>query len=155
MNRRSLALAVVAVLLAVNLLSIALVAYPVSEKHPRPADEAFEPIDSAPSGEYRLAASIETDADGGSSDEIETRVLRPESGWYEGGESYRITDASRTVEIESETNALYAADVRWEFTRGTGTYLHYLMNREHSVTQEITSEQRTGNVSVESPEWVG
>ena len=86
--------------------------------------------------------------------QAETVVLQPESGWYTGDQSYRVANAEGTVEIDPETSALYAADVRWDLTRGTETYLHYLVNRESTVGQTITYDYRTEDVAVDPPDWI-
>ncbi|MDR5673515.1 hypothetical protein RH858_10225 [Halalkaliarchaeum sp. AArc-GB] len=98
--------------------------------------------------------TVDHDAVAGNDDSPEIRTLRPESGWYAGEQSYRISDAEGTVEIDPETSVLVAADVRWELTRGTETSLHYLLNRDATVSQEVTYEYRTENVSVDRPDWV-
>lgn len=98
--------------------------------------------------------TVDHDAVAGNDDSPEIRTLRPESGWYAGEQSYRISDAEGTVEIDPETSVLVAADVRWELTRGTETYLHYLLNRDATVSQEVTYEYRTESVAVDRPDWV-
>lgn len=272
MDRRSLAVAAAVVLLAINLTLVVSVAYPFSEKQPRPASEAFHPPGTG-AGAYHLSASIETDgettlevegaaeasgeryvrivqedaiveryrppdgsvpddaapddagpeyaryvvdatsfddrlqrlesdpgrevvaserdgdaativtfeenpdADAGdelsgaasvvatqlrlvqystveSGDRHGRSVLRPTDGWYEGTEPYRIAGASGTVEVDDGTGVVYAATVRWDLTRGTRTSLHYLMNRDATVSQEISFEYRTDDVDVDPPDWV-
>ena len=86
--------------------------------------------------------------------QAETVVLQPESGWYAGDQPYRVAGAEGTVETDPETSDLYAADVRWELTRGTETYLHYLVNRESTVRQTITYDYRTEDVAVDPPDWI-
>lgn len=90
----------------------------------------------------------------GSASESDRQVLEPQSGWYDGSRSYRLTDASGTVVVDPETNVLHAANVTWDLTKGTSTYAHYLLNRGNSVEQGVTYEYQSGNVSVETPDWV-
>jgi hypothetical protein len=84
----------------------------------------------------------------------DTLRLRPLSGWYDGSQPYRLTDTSGEVRVETGTNHLVAAAVHWDLTRNTDTYLHYLLNRQHTVTQRVTYRYETENVSVETPDWV-
>lgn len=99
--------------------------------------------------ELRLAAYERVGStDGGA------RVLRPESGWYEGRRPYRLGDATGEVVVDPATDILVSADVRWRLTRGTQTYAHYLLHRPSAVTETVTYEYRPGNVSVSRPGWV-
>lgn len=256
MDRRSVAIAAVIVLVVVNLGLVAAVAYPLSEDDHRPAERAFEVGEEEP---YRIVANItvdgetalavdgtvaesgeryvrltegdrvhETYRDGGDreyarfvsdgdaadrllkeyregpeweilreereggrvtvlavtedpsgkldptggasvvansmrlvaydrvqkSGEEGLRVLEPQNGWYDGRESYRVTGASGEVVVDPETGVLHSADVEWDLTTGTDTYLHYLLRRQGTITQEVSYEYRTGDVSIERPGWV-
>jgi hypothetical protein len=86
--------------------------------------------------------------------ERDSQELRPRNGWYDGSRSYRLTDTSGTVRVEAGTNELESATVRWDLTRNTDTYLHYLLNSRHTVTQRVTYRYETDDVSVETPDWV-
>ena len=86
--------------------------------------------------------------------ERDSQELQPQNGWYDGSRSYRLTNTSGTVRVEPGTNELDSATVQWDLTRNTDTYLHYLLNRRHSVTQRVTYQHETDDVSVDTPEWV-
>ncbi|MGM0592056.1 MAG: hypothetical protein ACQETI_10600 [Halobacteriota archaeon] len=81
------------------------------------------------------------------------RRLRPRSGWYAGSESYRLTDADGEVRANAETDALHSAAVRWDLTRGTETYLHYLLNSGTTVTQSVSYQYDPRPVAIEAPDW--
>lgn len=86
--------------------------------------------------------------------ESTSQELRPQNGWYDGSRSYRLTNTSGTVRVEPGTNELESATVRWDLTRNTDTYLHYLLSSRHTVTQRVTYRYETDDVSIETPDWV-
>jgi hypothetical protein len=119
------------------------------------ADELAGAV-SVVTAQLRLASYERVDGTARTPDDVErdSQELRPRNGWYDGSRSYRLTDTSGTVRVESGTNELVSATVQWDLTRNTDTYLHYLLNRRHTVTQRVTYQYETGDVSVETPDWV-
>lgn len=113
------------------------------------AEEISGPV-SVVTTQLRLASYEPVDA----SDTGDKERLRPQSGWYNGSEPYRLTNTSGEVTIESETNVLYAAEATWDLTPNTDTYLHYVMNSDNTATQEISYQYDSQNVSFEPPAWV-
>ena len=90
--------------------------------------------------ELRLAAYEPIDASATAA--ADRRVLAPQSGWYDGSESYRLTETAGEVRIDDSSDAIVAADVRWDETPGTRSYLHYLANRDATITKEISFKHR-------------
>ncbi|WP_224448300.1 hypothetical protein [Haloprofundus salilacus] len=81
------------------------------------------------------------------------RVLRPQSGWYNGSRSYRLTDASGEMRFDPATNVIHSANIEWTLTTDTQTYAHYLLSRNSAVTQEVSYEYREEEIRVDAPDW--
>jgi len=83
-------------------------------------------------------------------------VYEPRSGWYDGRETYRVTDASGDVRVDADTNVVKSADVTWDVTAPAGTYAKYVLVRSLSdepTTYEITVEFDSDDPSLERPRW--
>lgn len=80
-------------------------------------------------------------------------VYRPQTGWYEYPGGYlRVSEASGTVEVESDTNVITSADttVRYAFV---SSYREYLRDDQELDTIETTVDVRD-DATVTRPEWV-
>lgn len=82
----------------------------------------------------------------------------PQSGWYDGRETYRLTDVSGEVRVAADTHVVRSANVSWDVTTPAGTYAEYVLVR--SLTDEPTSYRTTfefepGDSDLERPAWVG
>ena len=107
---------------------------------------AYEPTDDEVAGDDRQGG------DGAVGDTFE-----PRSGWYEGAEAYRVTDAAGAVTVDPETNDVRSASVTWEVANPAGSYAQYLGVRATTsapMTQEISFEAEDGKTGIDPPEWV-
>jgi hypothetical protein len=85
-------------------------------------------------------------------------VYEPQSGWYDGRETYRITNASGTVRTDADTHVVESANVSWEETAPAGTYARYVLVRllsDEPTAYRITFEFDSGDSDLERPTWVG
>jgi len=83
-------------------------------------------------------------------------IYEPQSGWYEKGRTYRITEASGEVRVDPETRTVKSANVSWEFTEPAGTYAEYVLARltdDDPATHRITFE-RNPHSDLKRPSWV-
>ncbi|MFC7251569.1 hypothetical protein ACFQJ5_17285 [Halomicroarcula sp. GCM10025324] len=85
-------------------------------------------------------------------------VYEPQSGWYDGLETYHITGASGTVRADTDTHVVKSADVTWDVTAPAGTYAEYVLVA--SLTDEPTSyrisfEFDQSGSDPQRPTWVG
>ena len=90
-------------------------------------------------------------------DSSDETVFVPRSGWYNGREPYRITDASGEVRTDANTHVVTSANVSWDTTEPAGTYAEYLLVRSFSdepTTYRITFEFESGDAALEKPPWV-
>lgn len=93
----------------------------------------------------------------GGADSSAGTVYEPESGWYEGTETYRITGASGNVRADADTHAVRSANVSWELTAPVETFAKYVLVRSLSdepTTYRITFEFDPGDSDLERPTWV-
>lgn len=91
-------------------------------------------------------------------DSSEETVYEPRSGWYDGRDTYRITDASGEVSADADTHVVRSANVSWDLTAPVGTYAKYALVRlisDEPTTYKITFEFDSGDPDLERPPWVG
>ena len=84
-------------------------------------------------------------------------VYEPQSGWYDGRETYRITGASGAVHVDADTHELISANVSWEVTVPAGTYARYVLVRltsDEPTTFRIEFEFDPDDQDLERPTWV-
>lgn len=92
------------------------------------------------------------------SDTSATTVYEPQSGWYDGSEPYRITEATGTVRVGAETRAVKSANVSWTVTEPAGTYAEYLLvglTSDEPTTHRTTFDFEPDDHDLERPSWVG
>lgn len=85
-------------------------------------------------------------------------VFEPRSGWYDGRQTYRISDASGEVHVDDGTYAVTSANVSWDMTVPAGTYAEYTLVRligDEPTSYRITFEFDPGDSELERPSWVG
>jgi hypothetical protein len=85
-------------------------------------------------------------------------AYEPRSGWYEGREPYRLTDASGVVHADADTHVVSSANVSWDVTTPAGTYAEYVLVRsttDEPTTYRTTFEFDSGDSDIERPAWVG
>jgi hypothetical protein len=83
-------------------------------------------------------------------------VYEPQSGWYDGRETYRITNATGEVRTDPD-NVVTSANVSWDVTAPAETYAKYVLVRSFSdepTTYRITFEFDSGDSDLERPPWV-
>ncbi|WP_311172280.1 hypothetical protein [Halobellus ordinarius] len=91
------------------------------------------------------------------SDSSDGTVYKPRSGWYDGREPYRVTDASGEVRTDANSHVVTSANVSWDTTEPAGTYAEYVLVRSFSdepTTYRITFEFESGDANLERPPWV-
>jgi hypothetical protein len=91
-------------------------------------------------------------------DSSEETVYEPRPGWYDGTETYRITDVSGDVYTDADTHVVKSANVSWDMTTPAGTFAEYVLVRSLSdepTTYRITFEFDAGDSDLERPTWVG
>ena len=84
-------------------------------------------------------------------------IYEPQSGWYEGRDAYRLTDASGDVQANANTHVVKSANVSWDVTTPAGTYAEYALVRSLSdepTTYRITFEFNSDDTDLEQPTWV-
>ncbi|GAA5433548.1 hypothetical protein [Haloarcula japonica] len=87
----------------------------------------------------------------------EATVYKPKNGWYEGTESYRVTEATGEVRTAGDTTAVRSATVTWDQTRPAGTYAESVLVRLTSDaprTYDLSFEFDSGETTVNQPAWV-
>lgn len=85
-------------------------------------------------------------------------VYEPQSGWYDGQETYRITGATGEVRTATDTRAVTSATVSWEVTAPAGSYAKYRLVRmtsDEPTTVQITFEFDPNDDDLERPPWAG
>ncbi|WP_336134869.1 hypothetical protein [Natronomonas amylolytica] len=90
-------------------------------------------------------------------DATDTTVYGPQSGWYEGTEPYRVTDATGTVSTGADTPTVESASVSWKVTDPAGSYAEYLLVRLTGPDPrhyELAYEFEGGAVDLDRPAWV-
>lgn len=91
------------------------------------------------------------------SDSSAVTVYEPQSGWYDGKRTYRITGASGDVSADAETYAVHSANVSWEETEPAGTFAEYELARlttDDPTSHSITIEFDPGDTKLDRPPWV-
>lgn len=114
-----------------------------------------QPVSGTASVFVNSLSTVGYEADG--ADSSTATVYEPRSGWYDGTEMYRITDASGTVHADADTHVVRSANVSWEETAPAGTYVEYVLTRslsEEPTTYRITFEFDSGDSDLERPTWV-
>ncbi|SEL80777.1 hypothetical protein [Haloferax larsenii] len=84
-------------------------------------------------------------------------VYEPQSGWYDGREAYRLTDAAGEVHADADTHVVKSANVSWDVTEPAGTYAEYALVRfasDEPTAYRITFEFDSDNTTLERPAWV-
>lgn len=90
-------------------------------------------------------------------DSAEGTVYEPQSGWYDGRETYRVTDTSGDVRADADTHVVKSANVSWKVTAPAETYAKYVLIRSFSdepTTYRITFEFDSGDSDLDRPPWV-
>lgn len=90
-------------------------------------------------------------------DSSETTVYEPQSGWYDGRETYRLTDASGAVHTDADTHEVTSANVSWELTTPAGSYAEYMLvsaATDEPTTYRITYEFDSDDTDLTQPAWV-
>ena len=91
------------------------------------------------------------------SDSSEVRVYEPQPGWYDGRETYRLTNAAGEVHADADTHVVRSANVSWDVTAPAGTYAEYALVRfasDEPMTYRITFEFDSDDTKLERPVWV-
>lgn len=81
----------------------------------------------------------------------------PQSGWYEGSQSYRIAGATGEVRADAETGTARSANVSWDVTTPAGTYAEFLLaglTSDDPTTHRITFELDPADDELDRPPWV-
>lgn len=84
-------------------------------------------------------------------------TIEPRSGWYGGGDPYRLIDAEGSIELEPGTAVLTSAMVEWTLVTNTDSYLHYLVQRGTAMDQVIRYEyvaQEDVDPEIGEPPWL-
>jgi hypothetical protein len=84
-------------------------------------------------------------------------VYEPQSGWYDGRDTYRLTDASGDIRADADTYVVKSANVSWDVTTPAGTYAEYALVRSLSdepTTYRISFEFDSDDIDLEQPTWV-
>lgn len=84
-------------------------------------------------------------------------VYEPRSGWYEGDETYRLTDTSGTIRANAESHEVKSANVSWTITTPAGSYAEYALTRltsEDPSTRRITFDFTPDDTDLKRPTWV-
>jgi len=92
-----------------------------------------------------------------SADSSTDTIYKPQSGWYDEAETYRLTDASGDIRADADTHVVKSANVSWDMTRPAGTYAEYVLARslgEEPNTFRTTYEFDSGDTDLEQPTWV-
>lgn len=91
------------------------------------------------------------------SDSSAVTVYEPQSGWYDGRRTYRITGASGTVHADADTHVVTSANVSWDVTTPAGTCAEYVLVRvfgDEPTAYNIRFEFNPGKFDLERPTWV-
>jgi hypothetical protein len=119
------------------------------------ATDATEPVSGTASVFINSLSVVgyESDRRGPSS----VSLYEPRSGWYEGRETYRITEASGNVRANAETHVVKSANVSWHVTTPAGSYAEYALVRsttDDPAARRITFEFDPDEDALERPTWV-
>jgi len=114
-----------------------------------------EPVSGTASVFVRSLSVAGYEADGTGAPGI--TVYEPQSGWYEGRETYRVAGASGEVRVDADTSAVKSANVSWNLTVPAGTYAEYVLARvtgDDPTTRRITFEFDPDDYDLKRPPWI-